>query len=126
MTVSFGEDCFQSLAKSVDGDVAANEEEVDSESTATTMEEPDTSVLKLYDLLLVTLHSNPLYLARFSQQETFHITLLQLLKEIKAPLTAFTSILKWAAKASYQVWTSFSFLQSTNLGKGDPEPSCEV
>lgn len=96
--MSFQKDHSHSLDEesSDDGDIAFDEE-VDSESTGT--EEPDTSVLKLYDLL-ATLRSNPLDLARFSQEEKVHISLLQLLKEINAPLTAFTRILKWAAKSS--------------------------
>lgn len=54
---------------------------------------------------------------------TVCISLLQLLKEIKAPLHAFTCTLSWAAKWG---WTSISAGQSTNAGKADPEPFWEV
>ena len=60
---------------------------------------PDTSVLELYHLL-TKLRSNPLELARFSQEEQVYISLLQLLKEIKAPLNAFGRVLTWAAKSN--------------------------
>ena len=74
------------------------DDEVDSVSNAETGK-PDTSVLKLYHLLS-NLRSNPLELARFSKEEQVYISLLQLLKEIKAPLNAFTRILTWAAKSN--------------------------
>ncbi len=60
---------------------------------------PDTSVFELYHLLS-KLCSNPLKLAQFSKVEQVKILLLQLLKEIKAPLNAFTRILNWAAKSN--------------------------
>ena len=62
--------------------------------------DPDESVLELYEELL-RLQSNPLTsLAKFSCEEKVHIELLQLLKELKAPLSAFQYILNWAAKAN--------------------------
>ena len=87
-----------------DDEISSNDEdvpgddEVDNDSNAGTGE-PDTSVLELYHLLS-KLRSNPLELARFSQEEQVYISLLQLLKEIKAPLNAFTRILNWAAKSN--------------------------
>ncbi len=45
---------------------------------------------------------NPLGLDRFSGEEKVHIELLHLLKELKAPLKAFSGILNWAAKANGQ------------------------
>ena len=41
-------------------------------------------------------------LDRFSGEEKVHIELLHLLKELKAPLKAFSGILNWAAKANGQ------------------------
>ena len=62
--------------------------------------DPDEGVLELYEELL-RLQSNPLSsLAKFSCEEKVHIELLQLLKDLKAPLSAFKHILNWAAKAN--------------------------
>ncbi|KAI2497588.1 hypothetical protein MHU86_16894 [Fragilaria crotonensis] len=62
--------------------------------------DPDEGVLELYEELL-RLQSNPLSsLAKFSCEEKVHIELLQLLKDLKAPLSAFKYILNWAAKAN--------------------------
>ena len=55
--------------------------------------------MKFYDLL-TTLGSDPLELARFSKEEKVHISLLQLLKDINAPLNAFTCFLTLAAKTN--------------------------
>ena len=74
------DDCFPCFDDPVDGNIAGNEEVLDSESTCTE-DEPDTGVLKLHDLL-ATLRSNPLQLARFLQEEKVHISLWQLLMEI--------------------------------------------
>ena len=75
------------------------DEDDEREEITTEAGEPDTGVLELYRLL-TNLRSNPLELARFSLEEQVYISLLQLLKEIKAPLNAFTRILNWAAKAN--------------------------
>ncbi|KAI2498172.1 hypothetical protein MHU86_16315 [Fragilaria crotonensis] len=83
-----------------DEDVNVDDDEVlDSENNAGTGEPDTTSVLKLYDLL-TALRSNPLEHAQFSHEEQVYISLLQLLKEIKAPLNSFTRILNWAAKSN--------------------------
>jgi hypothetical protein len=60
---------------------------------------PDLSVLHLY-LKLFQLQANPLGLARFSREEKVQIELLQLLRDIKRHLKAFTLVLKWAAKSN--------------------------
>ncbi|KAI2503114.1 hypothetical protein MHU86_11305 [Fragilaria crotonensis] len=62
-------------------------------------EGPDLSVLDLY-LKLFKLRANPLGLARFSREERVQIELLQLLRDLKCPLKAFTLVLKWAAKSN--------------------------
>jgi hypothetical protein len=62
-------------------------------------EGPDLSVLDLY-LKLFQLRANPLGLARFSREEKVQIELLQLLRDLKCPLKAFTLVLKWAAKSN--------------------------
>jgi len=75
----------------------------DKNGTVSTDEEdfqqPDESVLKLYEEL-VLLRANPFGLERFSRDEKIHVELLQLLKDIKAPLKAFSLILNWAAKSN--------------------------
>ncbi len=60
---------------------------------------PDGIILELYKEMQ-ELRSNPLGLNRFSCEEKVHIELLQLLKELKALLKAFSCILNWAAKAN--------------------------
>ena len=82
-----------------DDDDDDDDDDVDGESNNARPSEADTSVLMLYDLL-TKLRSNPLELSRFSQEEKVYISLMQLLMEIKAPLNAFTRILRWAAKAN--------------------------
>ena len=72
-----------------DQDVSETEEE----------EGPDLSVLDLY-LKLFQLRANPLGLARFSREEKVQIELLQLLRDLKCPLKAFTLVLTWAAKSN--------------------------
>ena len=62
---------------------------------------PDGIILQLYEEMQ-DLRSNPLGLDRFSCEEKVHIELLHLLKELKAPLKAFSCILNWAAKANNQ------------------------
>ena len=68
-------------------------------SEHTEEEGPDGSVLDLY-LKLFKLRSNPLGLERFSREEKVHIELLQLLRDLKCPLIAFSGVLKWAANAN--------------------------
>ena len=63
-------------------------------------EEPDSSVLELYYELLSALRSNPLDLARFSQEERVHISLLQIVRELNCSLDAFLQIMTWAAKSN--------------------------
>jgi hypothetical protein len=46
------------------------------------------------------LRSNPLGLERFSREEKVQIELLQLLKDLKVPLKAFSLTLNWAAKSN--------------------------
>jgi hypothetical protein len=60
---------------------------------------PDLSILDLY-LKLFKLRANPLGLARFSWDEKVQIELLQLLRDLKCHLKAFTLVLKWAAKSN--------------------------
>ncbi len=60
---------------------------------------PDQCVLKLYEKLH-ELRLNPLGLDRFSREENVHIEVLHLLKELNAPLNAFTRILNWSAQAN--------------------------
>jgi hypothetical protein len=45
------------------------------------------------------LQSNPLGLDRFHVEEKVHIELLNILKELRTPLRAFSLILNWTAKA---------------------------
>ncbi|KAI2511195.1 hypothetical protein MHU86_3160 [Fragilaria crotonensis] len=59
----------------------------------------DHSVFDLYEKLF-KLRSNPLGLERFSLEEKVQIELLQLLRDLKAPLKAFTLVLNWAAKSN--------------------------
>jgi hypothetical protein len=75
--------------------------DADNQDVSETEEEegPDLSVLDLY-LKLFQLRVNPLGLARFSREEKVQIELLQLLRDIKCPLKAFTLVLKWAAKSN--------------------------
>ena len=60
---------------------------------------PDGIILELYQEMQ-DLRSNRHGLDRFSREEKVHIELLHLLKELKAPLKGFSSILKWAGKAN--------------------------
>ncbi len=59
----------------------------------------DHSVFNSYEKLL-KLRSNPLALERFSREEKVQIELLQLLRDLKAPLKAFSVVLNWAAKSN--------------------------
>jgi hypothetical protein len=62
--------------------------------------EPDKDVLELYEELL-RLESNPFSsLAKFSCEEKVYIELLQVLKDLKAPFSAFQYVLNRAAKAN--------------------------
>ena len=73
--------------------------DADDDSASGSKEEedrPDRSVLDLYETLFL-LRSNPLGLQRFSREEKVQIELLELLRELKAPLKAFSRILHWAA-----------------------------
>ncbi len=70
-----------------------------SETTSDESSQPDTGVFEFYEELL-SLQSNPLGLEHFSREEKLHIQLLDVLKEIKAPLTAFSLILNWAASSN--------------------------
>ena len=60
---------------------------------------PDRHLLDLYQEMQ-ELQSNPLGLDRFSVEEKVHIELLNVLKELRAPMKAFSHILNWAAKAN--------------------------
>ena len=60
---------------------------------------PDGVIFELYKEMQ-ELQSNPLDLNRFSCKEKVHIVLLQIMKEVEAPLKAFSCILNWAAKAN--------------------------
>jgi hypothetical protein len=82
------DDCFPD-GDADDQDVSETEEE----------ESPNLSVLDLY-LKLFRLRANLLGLARFSREEKVQIELLQLPRDIKCPLKAFTLVLKWAAKSN--------------------------
>ena len=89
-----------------DGDVSAvrssNEESEDEgEDEGEDEEIPDGIIMDLYKEMQ-ELRSNPLGLDRFSVEEKVHIELLHLLKELNAPLKAFSVILNWAAKANRQ------------------------
>ncbi len=59
-------------------------------------DQSDRTILDLYEKLFL-LRSNPLGLERFSREEKVQIELLELLRELKAPLKAFSRILHWAA-----------------------------
>jgi Plavaka transposase len=61
----------------------------------------DGIILELYEEMQ-HLRSNPLGLDRFSCEEKVHIELLNVLKELKAPMKAFSCVLNWAAKANDQ------------------------
>jgi hypothetical protein len=74
----------------VDHDVLENEEDKC---------QADHSVFDSYEKLL-KLRSNPLGLERFSREERVQIELLQLLRDLKAPLKAFSVVLNWAAKSN--------------------------
>jgi hypothetical protein len=56
-------------------------------------DQPDQSVLDLCEKLFL-LQSNPLGLERFSREEKVQIELLELLRELKAPLKAFSQTSK--------------------------------
>jgi hypothetical protein len=62
---------------------------------------PDGIILELYQEMQ-DLQSNRHGFDRFSCEEKVHIKLLHLLKKLKAPLKAFSSILQWAGKANEQ------------------------
>jgi hypothetical protein len=87
-----GNDDFQVL-----DDALPCNEELDNDSN--NEDAPDGIILELYKEMQ-DLRSNPLGLDRFSCEEKVHIELLQVLKELKAPLKAFSRILNWAAKAN--------------------------
>ena len=80
----------QTAASNIDDDHLESDEEED---------QPDESVLHLYEELFL-LRSNPLGLERFSREEKVQIELMQLLKDLKVPLKAFSLILNWAAKSN--------------------------
>jgi hypothetical protein len=75
---------------------------------------PDRHLLDLYQEMQ-DLQSNPLGLDRFSVEEKVHIELLNVLKELRAPLKAFSRIVNWAAKAN----------DSGHIFKMDSQPSRE-
>ena len=60
---------------------------------------PNRHLLDLYQEIQ-ELQSNPLGLDRFSVEEKVHIELLHVLKELRAPMKAFSDILNWAANAN--------------------------
>ena len=85
-----------------DGDVSVCSSSEESGDASEDEEIPDEIILGLYQEMQ-ELRSNPLSLDRFSGEEKVHIELLHLLvKELKAPLKAFSGILNWAAKANGQ------------------------
>jgi hypothetical protein len=84
-----------------DGDVSVCSSSDESVDESEDKEIPDGIILDLYEEMQ-ELRSNPLGLDRFSGEEKVHIELLHLLKELKAPLKAFSGILNWAAKANGQ------------------------
>ena len=69
---------------------SSSEESEDHESED--KEIPDGIIMDLYEEMQ-ELQLNPLGLDRFSGEEKVHIELLHLLKEVKAPLKAFSGIL---------------------------------
>ena len=73
----------QTAALNIDDDHLESDEEE---------EQPDESVLHLYEELFL-LRSNPLGLEQFSREEKVQIELMQLLKDLKVPLKAFPLIL---------------------------------
>jgi len=79
----------QTAASNIDDDHLESDEEED---------QPDESVLHLYEELFL-LRSNPLGLERFFREEKVQIELMQLLKDLKVPLKAFSLNLNWAAKS---------------------------
>ena len=83
------------------GDVSVCSSSEESEDEGEDKEIPDGIILDLYEEMQ-ELRSNPLGLDRFSVEEKVHIELLHLLKELNAPLKAFSGILNWAAKANSQ------------------------
>ncbi len=84
-----------------DGDVSVCSSSEESEDESEDEEIPDGIILDLYEEVQ-ELQLNPLGLDRFFGEEKVHIELLHLLKELKAPLKAFSGILNWAAKANGQ------------------------
>ncbi len=84
-----------------DGDVSACSSSEDSDDEGKVKEIPDGIILDLYEETQ-ELRLNPLGLDRISGEEKEHIELLHLLKELKAPLNAFSGIQNWAAKANGQ------------------------
>ena len=90
----------------IDQDVLENEEDTECQA--------DHSVFDSYKKLL-KLRSNPLGLERFSREEKVQIELLQLLRDLKAPLKAFSVVLNWAAKSN----------ASGHVFKEGCQPSCE-
>ncbi|KAI2506334.1 hypothetical protein MHU86_8062 [Fragilaria crotonensis] len=84
-----------------DGDVSVCNSSEESEDESEDNEIPDGIILDLYEEMQ-ELRLNPFGLDRFSGEEKVHIELLHLLKELKAPLKAFSGILNWAAKANGQ------------------------
>ena len=86
------EDVFVDSSSS-DGEGEDDDDDDDDEHDA------DRSVYDFYKKL-VELRANPHDLARFSCEEKVHIELLQLVRDLKAPLKAFNLILNWAAKSN--------------------------
>ncbi len=88
------DDEFPSFDDQTASDIDDDRLETDEEEV-----QPDESVLHFYKELFL-LQSNPLGLERFSREEKVQIELLQLLKDLKTPLKAFSLILNWAAKSN--------------------------
>jgi hypothetical protein len=83
---------------SFDDALPCEEEAADSNHNSHLDGTPDRHLLDLYQEMQ-DLQSNPLGLDRFSVEEKVHIELLNILKELRTPLRAFSLILNWAAKA---------------------------
>ena len=83
-----------------DGDVSVHSSSEESEDESKDKEIPDGIILDLYQEMQ---ELRSIGLDRFSVEEEVHIVeLLHLLKELNAPLKAFSGILNWAAKANSQ------------------------
>ena len=83
---------------SFDDALPCEEEAADSNHNSHLEGTPDRHLLDLYQEMQ-DLQSNLLGLDRFSVEEKVHIELLNILKELRTPLRAFSLILNWAAKA---------------------------